>query len=367
MEKDSFGANNNPDPTGVEILSEMPNFERHKHKNNGEKVMRVLELAKLTEARKDEEAFDARLQNLTMGGAYKYLRMLNGMLRGVGAKDRGVRNNVRVGEHMAPARDVQGAILSDTVEALKDIKDNHHRATLAYFTVNNLHLFADGNGRTSRAVYELFDNPNFDLGSDDFTHKTDSANESGNHGNFEAKHQIRSTNKAYEIARYIMIDKMAKEDKLDKRINEMPSKIEIIFAETPDVYLTDDAEQNLTSQEKHAINSAFHDGDIALLTLCRMLKHKGTSDEVIEKSIQEAHGKPYIAIEITKNDFDTGQPNTAAMHTFEGWTADDYRTFLKGFKAVQINSQRTLNDIFKNPERYKRNDGKTWADWLSHR
>lgn len=62
---------------------------------------------------------------------------------------------------------------------------------------------------------------------------------------------------------------------------------------------------------------------------------------------------------------DTGAPNEKSHQTFDGWTAEDYRTFLKGFQIVQRDSQRTLNDIFSNPESYKRADGRTWADWLS--
>jgi hypothetical protein len=141
----------------------------------------------------------------------------------------------------------------------------------------------------------------------------------------------------------------------------------MFFGMTPDVYLTDDAENNLTPQEKKAINLAFHDGDVALLSLCMVLKMKGTSDEVISDSIKTSSdgASKYMAIEIEKHDMDTGAPNEKSHQTFGGWTAEDYRTFLKGFQIVQRDSQRTLNDIFSNPESYKRTDGKTWADWLS--
>lgn len=336
-------------------------------RSNGERAQRLMELSKTTELRQDEKAFDNRIQELNRDGAYKYLTTLNGILRGVGRSERGVRNNVQVGEHMAPSRKVQGAILNDTTEALKDIKDNHYRAALSYYTVNNLHLFADGNGRTSRAIYEIFDNPDFNLSGEDFIHKTSSVHESGGHGRFEREHGIQSTVVAYQVARGILAEKWARDDKIDPRINEMNSRVEIAFGDTPDVYLTDDAEKNLTPQEKKAVNLAFHDGDVALLSLCRMLRIKGTSDEVISESIKTSPDgtSKYMAIEIEKEDMDTGAPNEKSHQTFNGWTAEDYRTFLKGFQVVQRDSQRVLNDIFKNPENYKRTDGKTWADWLS--
>lgn len=361
MEKDSFSTNMDVIPETQE-----PEELKSSSKNNGEKIMRVLELAKLTETRKDEDAFNASLQDLTRDGAYRYLRMINGMLRGVNAKERGVRSNVRVGDHMAPDLNTQGIILKDTVEALKNIDNNHYRAALAYYTVNNLHLFADGNGRTSRAVYEMFDNPEFNLGSDEFMHKTSSSNESGSHANFEKKHHIVSTESAYANARYLFAEEWAKENKIDPRILKLRSRVEIIFGETPDIYLTEDAEQNLTAEEKKAINSAFHDGDIALLALCRMLKIKETSDAVMNESIRTKGDKQYIAIEVSKDDIDTGKPNVPAMHTFEGWTAEDYRTFVKGFRYIQKTSQRVLNDIFMKPEEYKISDGRTYAEWLTN-
>jgi len=346
---------------------EQTNENELRHRSNGEKAQRLMELSKITELRQNEEAFDNRIQELNRDGAYKYLMTLNGILRGVDRSERGVRSNIQVGEHMAPSRKVQGIILNDITESLKGIKDNHYRATLAYYTVNNLHLFADGNGRTSRAVYEIFDNPNFNLSGENFIHKTNSANEVGGHGKFESAHGIQSTMTAYQLARGILAEKWARDDKIDPRINEMNSRIEILFGETPDVYLTDDAENNLTPQEKKAINLAFHDGDVALLSLCRVLKIKGTSDEVISDSIKTYpnDANKYMAIEVEKKDMDTGASNEKSHQTFSGWTADDYRTFLEGFQIVQRDSQRTLNDIFSNPESYKRTDGRTWADWLS--
>ena len=346
---------------------EQTNENELRHRSNGEKAQRLMELSKITELRQNEEAFDNRIQELNCDGAYKYLMTLNGILRGVDRSERGVRSNIQVGEHMAPSRKVQGIILNDITESLKGIKDNHYRATLAYYTVNNLHLFADGNGRTSRAVYEIFDNPNFNLSGENFIHKTNSVNEVGGHGKFESAHGIQSTMTAYQLARGILAEKWARDDKIDPRINEMNSRIEILFGETPDVYLTDDAENNLTPQEKKAINLAFHDGDVALLSLCRVLKIKGTSDEVISDSIKTYpnDANKYMAIEVEKKDMDTGASNEKSHQTFSGWTADDYRTFLEGFQIVQRDSQRTLNDIFSNPESYKRTDGRTWADWLS--
>ncbi len=351
------------------VLGNQPSFEEHMQsiqRTKSERAQRFLQLSGIEKIRNDESSFDEKIQEMTRDGAYKYLSHLNGILRGINKKsERGRRDNVRVGEHIAPSKDVQGIILKDTVETLKNIKDNHYRAALAYYTVNNLHLFPDGNGRTSRAVYEIFDSNSPDLDSEDFVHRTDSSSESGGHGKFEKIKGIQSAATAYAIAREWIKEFVVKEQKMDPRMSEMNSRVEIMYGETPDVYLTKDAEKNLSDVEKKLINKAFHDGDIATICLARMLSIKGTAKDVIDGSIHQNDDRPYIVFEITKTDIDTGKLNEKAAKTFEGWTAEDYRTFLKGYKGIQRKNQQTLNDIFANPSKYPMSNGQTCADWLS--
>ena len=359
------------EPTEAEkVLGNLPSFKEHMQsvqRTKSERAQRFLQLSGIEEIRSDENLFDEKIQEMTRDDAYKYLTHLNGILRGVNKKnERGRRDNIQVGEHMAPSRDVQGIILKDTIETLKNIEDNHYRATLAYYTVNNLHLFPDGNGRTSRAVYEIFDNNSPNLDNEDFIHKTNSSNESGGHGNFEKTKGIRSAATAYAIAREWMKKSAAKEQKIDPRMSKMYSRVEMIFGETPDVYLTKDAEKNLSDVEKKSINKAFHDGDVAVICLARILSMKGTAKDIIDGSIhQDSNDRSYIVFEIEKTDLETGKSNEKAAKTFEGWTAEDYRTFLKGFKSVQRKNQQILNDIFTNPSRYPMSNGQTCADWLS--
>ncbi len=369
-ENQNHNENINEENAFIKMAAEVPSFEEHMQKmqrTKSERAQRFLQLSGIEKLRNDENSFDEKIQELTRDGAYKYLTTLNGILRGINKKsERGRRDNVQVGEHMAPSKDVQGVILGDTVETLKNIKDNHYRATLAYYTVNNLHLFPDGNGRTSRAVYEIFDNNNPNLDNENFIHKTDLPNETGRHGKFEKTKGIQSADTAYAIAREWMKESAVKEQKMDPRMSEMNSRVEILFGKTPDVYLTKDAEEKLTDVEKKSINKAFHDGDIATICLARMLSMKGTAKDIIDDNIhQNNNDRPYIVFEIEKTDIDTGELNEKAAKTFDGWTAEDYRTFLKGFKSTQRKNQQVLNDIFANPSKYPMGNGQTCADWLS--
>lgn len=344
------------------VLGSMPSYEEHmKQRSKGEKAQRLLELAGVSEIRKNEELFDEKIQEMTVNGAYKYLTTLNGILRGVDKKrERGRRDNITVGDHVAPSADVQKVIMDDTVKALKNIKDNHYRATLAYYTVNYLHLFPDGNGRTSRAVYEIFDNDSFDLNSDDFIHRTDSQDEVGGHQGFERSKGICQTIDAYSEAREHLLKSLAAKGLVDKRMAEMPSHIQIIG----DVYLTEDAKNGLSSREKYTLRKAFNDQQIATVALAGMLGEKGVAKEVIDNCIND-DGKREICFEVEDCDMETGKPNEEAAKIFQGWSADDYRRFLNSCKNVQRWNQQVLNGFFVRPDQYKTADGQRIADLLS--
>lgn len=58
---------------------------------------------------------------------------------------------------LSPNNDIQMRILRKYYEALKVAKEDKSRALISYYILNDLHLFEDGNGRTSRFMYQLFD------------------------------------------------------------------------------------------------------------------------------------------------------------------------------------------------------------------
>ena len=347
------------------MSTEAEPFDEHMKKNHQEKLQRFMELSGVKASREDEERFNESLQSLNRDSIYHFLNHINGILRGVGKKERGRRNNVQVGDHLAPSKQVQGVVLSETADALKSIDDNKYRAALSYYIINGLHLFPDGNGRTSRAVYEIFENSDFDLASaESLAHH--SQHEAYGHGKFEKEKGIQSSLSALTLAlKYLKFD-LAKAGEIDSRAFDTTTRLELAFGEEMDIYLTDNAKENLSDKEKKLVNRAFMDGDIAVIALSAALAKKGTFGEVADVSTRKnTQGDDYIAFEVTKEDLDTGTPNELAKKTFQGWTADDYRSFMKATHKVQRLQYEKMIDFFKNPDEYKSNSGIRIADWLS--
>ena len=98
-------------------------------------------------------------------------------------------------------------------ELLKNVKGRKNKATIMYYLINDLHLFQDGNGRTSRCIYELLANQEFDINANDyFSHNGDDlAKISG--WKFEEDKNILRTKYAgnyssYFLLRYLMDSKL---------------------------------------------------------------------------------------------------------------------------------------------------------------
>lgn len=125
----------------VGSLEMVPSFGEHMVNNPRIILQRYLESSGLGDARRNEARFDDLLQELNPSEAYGFLSRVNGILRGVDENEWGRRSGVQVADHSAPSKRVQGVILSEAVDALKNINDNKYRAALGYYLVNGLHFF----------------------------------------------------------------------------------------------------------------------------------------------------------------------------------------------------------------------------------
>ena len=342
-----------------------PSFEEHMANNPQMVLQRYLETSGLREIRRSETRFDELLQELSPSETYSFLSRVNGILRGVDENEWGRRSGVQVADHSAPSKRVQGVILSEAVDALKSINDNKYRAALGYYLVNGLHLFPDGNGRTSRAVYEVFENPNFNLASDDsLAYHTQ--NQAYGHGKFEKEKNIRSSEEALILALDFLKFDLVREGKINSIILKKRVSLEKgVYDSVPDIYFTEDAEKNLTDQEKRRVKQAFLNEDIASTALLAALTRKGSFDRVMSACTQNNGIDNEVRLEVLKQDLDTGKVNKLAGEVFDGWTAQDYKAFVNTTEIIQKFQFDKLIDFFKMPEKYKSRDGVRIADYLS--
>lgn len=95
------------------------------------------------------------LGGLSKDGILEMLTKLNKCLRCLEEFANVVEANMTAGDLVSPTKEVQTKILAYLTENLQKVQDKKVRATMVYYTLLNLHMFGDGNGRTSRFMYDL--------------------------------------------------------------------------------------------------------------------------------------------------------------------------------------------------------------------
>lgn len=371
MNKESLG--NSLEGTGntnpwSNAMNEVDDFSTHMAKLETSKTQRAMDKLGVTESRKDDAQFENDLMKMDSSDALRMLAFVNGTLTGAKKGERmalgyGVWGGSEISGHLSPAPDVQATAIEETFDAIKnDIKDNHKRAALIYYMVNHLHLFNDGNGRTSRTMYEVFDKNDFDIAGSQFFHKTDDAAELGDRESFARERGLRPNAEVSELTFDLVKKDLDEENLLPIGMIDSSYTLNLPTGNRPmpDVYLTEDAKTNLTATEKRTVRHAFFEKPIAATSLGMMLKRKHTASRVIRQNTRAySEGRSVVAFEVENKD------EAKAAEVFRDWSADDYRAFCKNVKDLQLRQTRKLIDVFKNEDKYVMSDGQTYADYFS--
>ena len=111
---------------------------------------------------KDEKKHDEFFSSLTGEDVKKILLYVNSRVRNIPVdENKFCEETMCAGGLVSPDNEIQNRYFEKISNALKNVKVKKDRATMIYYLINELHLFEDGNGRTSRAIFEIINNPNF--------------------------------------------------------------------------------------------------------------------------------------------------------------------------------------------------------------
>lgn len=122
------------------------------------------DLKEIIEIVKTNNGLDEFIANMTYEDFRKLLISINCFVRGISKEQGGIYDGyMLVSDLISPSNDIQEICLDRLLDVLKALKERKERGTLLYYMVNDLHLFKDGNGRTSRFLFELITNNDFNL------------------------------------------------------------------------------------------------------------------------------------------------------------------------------------------------------------
>lgn len=263
---------------------------------------------------------------------------------------------MEAGDIVAPNTDIRDEIVEDLVNTLKSLNDNKQRAALVYYTVNNLHMFSDGNGRTSRMLYDLITNEIGDevwyIHEDDRTGKYD--------GSFEKYKGIKDIAKINEFTNKYL-GELAK-SRL-KKYPELADK-EYITAgyRTGKKFVNDvmpeEIRKELSEDELKKVECILKDSfgvnyTVSGLTMLTIAEQKNEVQEWIDhdnKCIEEYKKEYNLDDPFCGKRFCLRAWNNPPM--LKNWTAEDYKDIIKHGNFYKLQQFKVLNDSFVHPEKY---------------
>lgn len=144
---------------------------------------------------KDEQKTDEFISALTGEDVKKLLLYVNSRVRNIPIEEnRFFEGTMCAGGLVSPNNEIQSRYFKKIAEALKNVKGKKDRATMMFYLINELHLFEDGNGRTSRAVFEMFTNKDFSFENNDtLVHDDEHDYAKVDHNEFERNNSIEGS------------------------------------------------------------------------------------------------------------------------------------------------------------------------------
>ncbi len=276
-------------------------------------------------------------------------------------------------EDIAPERNLQVKLFQDYLNAIKKISDKEKRAALAYFGLNCLHLFEDGNGRTSRAVYTLIMEDKLPSDIEDiFIHKTDDDdwNASGRE-KFVLKRGVRPVREAIAVANVMLQAKLVDLRFLDEKYHNTHFSIKsVLRSNWVEYYIPKETRKELSDKDLFEINVAFSDGTkgnsystLAGLTLAVVLQGRGTIDRITKEN--KGEDDSCIAFSVNYDQQSNDESKKKVRRIFQGWKAEDYKRVTSTYKLLKNLQNLAIISIFKDGICFE--DNEKISDWLMGR
>ena len=382
-EKISVDTSVSPSPEGSswQDPGEFPAFAGKQQKTNVDRLQALLDRVGFNELRKDDEKFRNFLKTTDKQDMHRYLSHINQGLREISPEERGFHDGrVVVSSLISPDRETQMRVLDYEIDALAQMDSPRYRAASAYYMINDLHMFPDGNGRTSRAVFELLDNPEANISEQQqfFSHE-DNSNPliPAKHGayEFQKTKNIIKTQDFNNLAMFSYLEKIASEDGGDQIVSEIKDNLETsirerggnVFCiygglqyvdpgETTIPALENNAEfSSLDAKDKERVCCALRDQistvSVSGLAMLEFYKEKGQQNDFFKRT-RKTHIFNYDA-RMINIDPDPEEKENFGHCECEDWSKEDFLHYAELAESIKEQVLKTSIDIFTNPDEHK--------------
>lgn len=302
------------------------------------------------------------LSELSKDELLSLLIKLNRYLRCLDENDNVMSENMEVNDLVSPTKEVQMKVLEYLIQNMSKIQDKKARAAIVYYILLDLHMFSNGNGRTSRFMYDLISG---DLSDDNISYYF---HESSNN----TKEQKNDLEKSKGIMDVYFVNKIPDElfksqlsllykGVLEKYTwitvghTEFSPPLETIIPKTVLEQLNKKEFKDLNKILSDGYGSAFSPSGLAMLYVS---SKKGQLNDWITINDSKLSKDAALGIKGRLNFSIYRNPEMIA-----DWTVDDFREIINVGNAVKYARLKCLIDIFVEPEKYINiNTGNTYYD-----
>ena len=359
-------------------------------KTNIVKLQAVLDKSGFSELKENEDELKNFFKTTDKEKVYQYLIFINQKLREIPVKERGFHSDTMfAGALVSPDAETQRRVLDYEIDALSRIDSPRYRAASAYYTINSLHLFGDGNGRTARTVFTLLDDRGPDIVANQhfFSHEDNKNphNTRGSSAKFQIENGIVSTNYFGGLSMLAYLEKNIDRDEEDGFYHELKDSTEqriknggqniliVTGMIRPGQLDMPEFKENagfnaLNDAEKQRVAKAFsyRDGDrisVSALAMLNFYREKGKQEEFLnrtKKTNSEGQDNWYINID---PEFEGEQ--RAGHCECKDWTSEDFLRYAELAEDIKEEVLKASIDLFAEPDKYRIMDT-TIADFAAN-
>lgn len=305
------------------------------------------------------------LSKLSKDELLELLIKLNKCLRCLDESENVIEENMLAGDLVSPTKEVQMKVLEYLTQNISKVQDKKARAAMVYYTLLNLHMFSDGNGRTSRFMYDLISGDLSEEKISYYFHK-DSNYVKEQTNNLEDSKGILDIYWVNQIPDDLLRSQLSfiPKDILEKynwitvgRTNSSPATESIV----PKSVLEQLSKKELKDLDKILLDGYGQSFAPSGLAMLYVSNKKGELSEWIninDRKAQELEKAGLTGMAERLNFSIYRNPDMIA-----DWTLDDFREVINVGNAVKYARLKCLIDVFVEPEKYiNANSGNTYLD-----
>lgn len=268
---------------------------------------------------------------------------------------------------IAPRKEIQDRSFEKMAGMLKNVRNSQHKAIVMYTLINYLHLFQDGNGRTSRMVYDFLAGniTNGELDAQFYTHEK--GENIGKRAPWDNTRKAQSPEVVSTIASQFLMKYLLNEGLISSSSEDLSKHISIRTHTESGLYMSEQNKSQLSRKTLQHIKYAFRDNNENISTAALSMLIMFTSKESMQPlKNYYFHREWEIDGDLVRNWINVGSgrddddlelfgeyPEDASKRTFEGWTPEDYLKFVDVADKMKECIIDLIIDFAERPESFK--------------